>query len=125
MVFLIILAAVVVLLFAFGIAQNQRDIEYLIKQQNSITISYESMKSTINASHEFYDAQIAQIISRMEASAKGIGKLDELDTRVKQVDAKASDALRILVLNGMDTKNSGVKWASEFKCDDDEGESHG
>ena len=110
MVYLII-ALIIVLAFGTAelcILQNHRDIEKLDKK-------VERQTDTVNTSHEFYDAQIAEIINRMTDVTNKIGKLDELDTRVKQADAKASDALRILVLNGMDTKpNSGVQWASEY-----------
>lgn len=96
------------LLFAFAaaIAQNARSIETVNKQTESILKvelknhkAVTELKEHHNSAVTVYDTQIADILNRLDDCAKAIGKLDAMETRIKQIDAKASDALRCVTLN--------------------------
>lgn len=129
----LIIAAVLAVVFAYGIAQNMRNIEYLIKQDKAIAESVsnnrkqlENLRSGHNTAVDIYDKDISDIVAKLEQITREISKLDAMETRIRQADAKASEAEKMMILNGFNAKeNGGVPWAKYQVCKDDMGECDG
>lgn len=141
-IIIICLTALVVAGMAFGIANLARSVDRIETVQSreieAFTLSKKNLDGRIdevikseNAWHSHIenklkttDVEIDAITAKMAEIAKDCGRWDEIDTRIRIADAKAAEAQRMMILNGLNAKeNSGVPWAKYQVCMADQEES--